>query len=86
MNHDVMVRPRLLAGPHVTFVAGNDEAAKAVVRGLLTQFGWTQDEIIDLGDLSGSRAMELYLPLWLRTYAAVGSGMFNVNVVRAADN
>jgi predicted dinucleotide-binding enzyme len=84
MNNTVMVRPRLLAGPHVNFLAGNSEAAKAVVRGLLLEFGWADEELIDLGDLSGSRGMELYLPLWLRTYGAVGNGMFNLNVVRAA--
>jgi len=85
MNHAVMVRPRLLAGPHVTFMAGNHEQAKAVAAGLLTQFGWASEEIVDLGDLSGSRAMELYMPLWLRTYGTVGNGLFNLNIVRARD-
>ncbi len=85
MTNAIMVRPRMLPGPHTNFLAGNDAGAKAVVRGLLLEFGWTDDELIDLGDLSGSRAMELYLPLWLRTYGAVGNGLFNVHVVRAAD-
>lgn len=85
MTNAVMVRPRLLAGPHTNFIAGNDAGAKAAVRGLLLEFGWTDEELVDLGDLSGSRAMELYLPLWLRTYGAVGAGMFNIHVVRAAD-
>ena len=83
MTNAVMVRPRSLPGPHTNFLAGNDDGAKAVVRGLLLEFGWTDDELVDLGDLSGSRGMELYLPLWLRTYGAVGHGMFNVHVVRA---
>jgi predicted dinucleotide-binding enzyme len=84
MTNAVMVRPRALAGPHVNFLAGNDDGAKAVVRSLLMEFGWAAEELVDLGDLSGSRAMELYLPLWLRTYQAVGNGMFNINIVRAA--
>jgi predicted dinucleotide-binding enzyme len=84
MTNAVMVRPRALPGPHTNFLAGNDEGAKAVVRELLLEFGWTDEELIDLGDLTGSRAMELYLPLWLRTYGAVGNGMFNIHVVRAA--
>jgi predicted dinucleotide-binding enzyme len=84
MTNAVMVRPRSLPGPHTNFLAGNDDGAKAVVRGLLLEFGWTDEELVDLGDLSGSRGMELYLPLWLRTYGAVGHGMFNVHVVRAA--
>lgn len=86
MTNALMVRPRTLPGPHTNFLAGNDAGAKAVVRGLLLEFGWTDDELIDLGDLSGSRPMELYLTLWLRTLAAVGSPMFNVHVVRAADS
>jgi predicted dinucleotide-binding enzyme len=85
MNNAVMVHPRALPGPHTNFLAGDDDSAKAVVRGLLLEFGWADDELVDLGDLSGSRGMELYLPLWLRTYGAVGHGMFNVHVVRAAD-
>jgi predicted dinucleotide-binding enzyme len=83
MTNAVMVRPRSLPGPHTNFLAGNDDGAKAVVRALLLEFGWTDEELVDLGDLSGSRGMELYLPLWLRTYGAVGHGMFNVHVVRA---
>jgi 8-hydroxy-5-deazaflavin:NADPH oxidoreductase len=84
MNNAVMVRPRLLPGPHTNFIAGSDEGAKAVVRGLLLEFGWTDEELVDLGDLSGSRGMELYVTLWLRTYGAVGHGMFNLHVVRAS--
>src|SRR5262245_39503608 len=40
MNNAVMVRPRDLAdGDHTVFVCGDDEAAKATVTGLLTEFG-----------------------------------------------
>ena len=85
MTSALMVRPRLLGGPHVNFLAGDDDGAKAVVRGLLLEFGWHTDELVDLGDLSGSRAMELYLPLWLRTYQVLGSPMFNISIARAAD-
>jgi 8-hydroxy-5-deazaflavin:NADPH oxidoreductase len=81
----LMVRPRTLPGSHTTFLAGNDDAAKAAVRSLLLEFGWADDEVLDLGDLTGARGLELYLPLWLRTYGAIGSGMFNIHVVRAAD-
>jgi 8-hydroxy-5-deazaflavin:NADPH oxidoreductase len=82
MNAAVMADPRSLPGSHSTFLAGNDDAAKAVARGFLLQFGWTDDEVIDLGDLSGARALELYLPLWLRLYGAVGGHAFNIHVVR----
>jgi 8-hydroxy-5-deazaflavin:NADPH oxidoreductase len=81
MNVAVQVRPRSLPGPHTVFVAGDDEAAKSVVSGLLHELGWTGDEILDLGDLTGARGPELYMTLWLRIYGAVGAE-FNVHVVR----
>ena len=84
MNASVMVAPRQLAGPHSTFLAGNDDDAKAVVRGLLLEIGWADDEILDLGDLSAARALELYLPLWLRLMGAVGGATFNIRVVPGA--
>ncbi len=84
MNADLMVRPRQLAGAHSTFVAGNDADAKVTVRSLLLGFGWADDEIIDLGDLSAARGLELYLPLWLRIMGAVGGPTFNVRVVLGA--
>jgi predicted dinucleotide-binding enzyme len=85
MGAHVQVHPRTLPGAHTTFLAGNDGPAKAIVRGLLLEFGWTDDEVLDLGDLSAARGLELYLSLWLRTFRAVGTGSFNIHVVRAPD-
>lgn len=85
MTAGVMVHPRSLPGAHTTFVAGNDETAKMAVRGLLEEFGWTDDEVIDLGDLTGARGLELWMPLWLRTFGVLGSPAFNIHVVRALD-
>jgi 8-hydroxy-5-deazaflavin:NADPH oxidoreductase len=82
MNNAVMADPRRLPGPTTTFLAGDDEDAKAVARGLLHDMGWTDEEILDLGDLTASRALELYLVLWLRMVGAVGGSSFNVHVVR----
>jgi predicted dinucleotide-binding enzyme len=78
----LMVNPRLLKESHHTYVAGNDAGAKETVRGLLFAFGWTQDEVIDVGDITGARATESYLPLWLRLYGALNTGTFNVKIVR----
>jgi predicted dinucleotide-binding enzyme len=78
----LMVNPRLLPEAHHTWVAGNDAGAKETVRGLLYSFGWKPDEVIDVGDLSGARATESYLPLWLRLYGALKTGTFNVKIVR----
>ncbi len=78
----VMVDPRSLAGPSTIFVAGNDDDAKAVVTAVLRSFGWTADEILDLGDLSGARGMELYVAFWIRLATTLGTSAFNINVVR----
>ena len=79
----LMVNPRLLAGgEHTLFVSGNDADAKAQVTGWMrTWFGWKQ--IIDLGDITTARGTEMYLALWVRTFGALGTGMFNIHVVHA---
>jgi len=77
----VMVDPRRLAGGHVVFLCGNDDGAKATVRQLLAGFGWRDEEIVDLGDISGARGTEMLLPLWLRLYVARGDGAFNLAIV-----
>lgn len=79
----LMVNPRLLPESTNTFIAGNDESAKATVKTLLKSFGWKDDEILDLGDLTGARATESYLPIWLRIYGATKSGAFNFKIVAA---
>ncbi len=77
----VMVNPGLLAGDeHAAFVAGNDAAAKEKVTGLLRDgFGWKH--VIDLGDLTAARGMEMYVTLWIRLMGALRTPMFNVAVV-----
>jgi predicted dinucleotide-binding enzyme len=78
----LMVNPRQLAdGEHYIFVSGDDAAAKAqVVNWLTTWFGWKQ--VIDLGDITTARGTEMYLPLWLRLWGALGTGIFNIQVVK----
>lgn len=78
----LMVNPGLVnGGDHTLFVAGNDAAAKAEASGWLREwFGWR--DILDLGDITNARGMEMYLPLWLRAWGALGTGMFNVKIVR----
>jgi 8-hydroxy-5-deazaflavin:NADPH oxidoreductase len=83
MNNQLMVQPDALPGPSTTFIAGDDEAAKQVARQLLRELGWQDHDILDLGDLTGARALELYLVLWLRLAGALGGSTFNINVVRA---
>jgi predicted dinucleotide-binding enzyme len=77
----IMVHPRSVAdGEHHVFVSGNDEGAKETVTGILKEFGWIH--ILDLGDITTARGTEMYLPIWLRMWGALGTGMFNVKVMK----
>jgi 8-hydroxy-5-deazaflavin:NADPH oxidoreductase len=85
VNNRVMVEPRLLGGAHNLFICGDDGEAKDVVRVLLESFGWPRAAVLDLGDVTAARGMEMYIPLWLRLMGAVGGADFNIAIVRAAD-
>jgi len=76
----VMVDPSLVPGTHTIFVAGDDAGAKAEVGQLLQELGWPAASILDLGDITAARGMEMYLPLWLRLWGATGTGVLNVDV------
>jgi predicted dinucleotide-binding enzyme len=80
VNCNVMVDPGSVPGDHVVFVCGNDDAAKAQARALLGEFGWPSERVIDLGDLTGARATEAYLMLWVRLMAVLGHANFNISV------
>jgi 8-hydroxy-5-deazaflavin:NADPH oxidoreductase len=81
MNTFVMAHPQQLArGDHSVFVSGNDAAAKAQVTDILRAFGWI--DVIDLGDITTARGTEMLLPIWLRLWGALGTGLFNIKVVR----
>jgi predicted dinucleotide-binding enzyme len=82
MNCEVMVDPARVPGEHDVFVCGNDESAKDDVRTLLHSFGWPEERIVDLGDISGASGAEMYVVLWVRLYRTFGTGQFNVHVVR----
>jgi predicted dinucleotide-binding enzyme len=82
MNCDVMVDPALVPGDHHLFLCGNDARAKAsVTRHLHEWFGWKPANVIDLGDITASRGMEMILPLWLRIWQVLGDAHFNVRVM-----
>ena len=82
VNREVMVDPSKVPGEHDVFLCGDDEAAKPRVIELLQSFGWPAASVIDLGDLTAARGMEAYLLLWIRLSSALGTGHFNVKVVR----
>lgn len=84
MANPIMVAPRSLPGTHQTFVCGNDADAKAQVAELLQSFGWKPDEILDLGDVTVARGLEMWLPFWVRLYSKLGTAEFNIHLVRNA--
>lgn len=82
MNCDVMVDPTKVPGEHDVFICGEDGDAKAQVAGVLREFGWPAEHIVDLGGISAARGTELYVALWLNLWGVVGSGRFNIALVR----
>lgn len=80
VNASIMVDPTQVPGDHANFMSGNDDAAKAEVTSILNDFGWKQ--VIDLGDITGARAQEMYLPLWLKLIGTIGDPRFNVSIAR----
>lgn len=78
----LMVNPNMLAGGnHTNFICGNDNAAKQKVKSLLKEFGWKDENLLDLGDITNARGTEAVLPIWLRIWAATQNGVFNLKVV-----
>jgi predicted dinucleotide-binding enzyme len=83
MNCEVMVDPAKVPGEHDVFLCGEDADAKRQVSELLQTFGWPVGRIRDLGGISSARGTEMYLPLWLRLWGALGTGYFNIAIVQA---
>ncbi len=82
VNADVMVDPARVHGDHVIFISGDDQAAKRQAVELLGEFGWPEDRVIDLGDITTARGTETYVGLWLRLMGALGTAQFNIGLLR----
>ena len=82
VNTNVIVDPNKLIEKTDVFVSGNDIEAKAtVVRILKEWFGWR--EVIDLGDITTSRSVEMYMMLWHDLRKVIASKRFNIKIVTA---
>ncbi len=81
VNSEVMVDPSQVAGgDHHMFVSGNDDDAKAEVTRILQEwFGWKN--VLDLGDITSARGMEMLVPLWLRLSMTLQTPMATIKVV-----
>jgi predicted dinucleotide-binding enzyme len=82
-NCEVMVDPSRVPGEHDVFLCGEDAEAKRQVTELLEGFGWSAERIRDLGGITSARGTEMYVALWLRLWGALGTGYFNIGIVRA---
>ena len=78
----LMVDPGQLAGgDHTMLVCGDDAGAKGEVTRILKEwFGWK--DVVDLGGIANARGLEMWLPLWVRLYSALGHANFNLKLVR----
>jgi predicted dinucleotide-binding enzyme len=81
MNCFLMVNPAALPGDHHVFVSGNDAQAKTTAKEILKSFGWKENNMIDLGDITTARGTEQLLPIWIRLYGALKTPMFNFKIV-----
>lgn len=78
----IMVNPTLINdGDHTNFICGNDPEAKTNVKSLLNEFGWKNENLLDLGDISCARGTEAILPVWLRIWGVTKTGQFNFKIV-----
>lgn len=83
INCALMVAPRSVPGDHVVFVSGDDEGARARVKGWLgAWFGWRPAQVVDLGDIRTARGTEMLLPLWLSLWSVEGAPFFNFEIRR----
>jgi 8-hydroxy-5-deazaflavin:NADPH oxidoreductase len=83
VNNDVMVDPAQVPGDHVIFLSGNDAQAKRQATELLGDFGWSEDRVVDLGDITTARGTEMYVGLWIRLMGALDSAQFNIGIFRS---
>ncbi len=61
VGNAAMVNPKFAGGPPTMFICGNDAAAKAETKEILTRFGWESE---DMGTAEAARAIEPLCMLW----------------------
>ena len=77
----LQVEPGQLAGGnHDIFMCGNDPAAKEQAAKIARSYGWKT--VIDLGDITSARGMEMIMPIWLRLWGVLGTPAFNFRIIR----
>jgi 8-hydroxy-5-deazaflavin:NADPH oxidoreductase len=61
VGNAAMINPQFAGGKPTMFICGNEDGAKAAVRGICDQFGW---ETADMGRAEAARAIEPLCMLW----------------------
>lgn len=80
VNFNVMVDPDKLPGRTNVFISGNDIKAKEQVTTILREwFGWKS--IIDLGDITTARGVEMYMVLWAELRHVIPAERLNIKVM-----
>jgi predicted dinucleotide-binding enzyme len=80
ISNVVRVNLGLVSGDHDTFVCGNDPKAKAKVVEVLRTFGWKS--LIDVGDMTAARGLEMMLPIWVNLFGTFQTPNFNFKIAR----
>jgi predicted dinucleotide-binding enzyme len=83
MHVQVMIDPARVPGRHNVFLAGEDMGAKDTVKGVLGEFGWPEEAVIDLGGIRAARTTEMYAPLLFSLMGVLGTSDLNIAIVRA---
>jgi predicted dinucleotide-binding enzyme len=65
-----MFRPDFPGGPPDMFICGDDDGAKAQVRAILKDFGWS---VVDAGGIESSRYLEAMCMAWVISAARSGN-------------
>jgi 8-hydroxy-5-deazaflavin:NADPH oxidoreductase len=80
VNANVIADPAKLVEMTDMFMSGNDLEAKATVKQKLKEwFGWRN--VIDLGDITTARGLEMYVLFWHYLRDVTPSPRFNIKVV-----
>lgn len=76
------VNPTLLSAPTNVFLSSDDDAAKRVVGGILTDLGWAVDRQVDLGGITTARAVEHCFLFFAALIGALRTPTFNIAITR----
>ncbi|ENM3023504.1 NAD(P)-binding domain-containing protein [Salmonella enterica] len=81
MSFPVMLEPSRLPAPHNVFISGDNVDAKNIVCNLLSELGWPEESIMDLGGIISARGTEMYANLLFYVAQVKQSYDFNISII-----